>query len=145
LTVLSSGIAVKLGIEQISEAVSEEVVKPFQELGSEQDEKLKNMVGVLDKVNVSNVSFAPSSWSGKAKVIGTITNNSVKSIKGIHITTSLRRSNKLINVKDSWLTKIKVLTPGASADFNFMMEIEEGQNTDDLSMSVKVVDLGVLE
>ncbi len=45
LTVLSSGIAVKLGIEQISEAVSQEVVKPFQKMGDSQDEKLK--VGLM--------------------------------------------------------------------------------------------------
>jgi hypothetical protein len=39
LTVLSSGIAIKLGIEQISEAVSEEVIEPFTKMGIEQDER----------------------------------------------------------------------------------------------------------
>ena len=39
LTVLSGGLAVKLGVQQIAETVSEEVVEPFQNMSSEQDEK----------------------------------------------------------------------------------------------------------
>ncbi len=74
LTVLSSGVAIKLGIERISEAVSQEVVKPFQKMGKSQDEKLRMEANVLENISVSNVGFAPTSWPGKVKIIGTITN-----------------------------------------------------------------------
>jgi len=145
LTVLSSGVAVKLGMKQISEAVSEEVVKPFQKMGSEQDDKLKKEARVLEKVVVSNIGFAPTSWPGKVKIIGTITNNSGKTVKGIYITSSLYQMDRLINVNDKWLARLKVINPGASADFSFTTDVEEGQNKENLKVKVKVADLGILE
>jgi len=145
LTVLSSGVAVELGVDQISEVVSEEIVKPFQNMGAEQDEKLKIEVDVLEKLIVSNVTFAPSSWKGKVKIIGTITNNSTEVVKSVHITSSFYRDNTLINVKESWLTQIKVIKPGASVDFTFTAEVEDGQDKENLEVKVKVADLDILE
>ncbi|NIP31966.1 MAG: hypothetical protein GTO02_21065 [Candidatus Dadabacteria bacterium] len=145
LTVLSSTFALKLGIDQISQTVSEEVVKPFQNMGSQQDEKLKAEFEVLKNINVSNVSFAPTSWSGKAKIIGTLTNNSRKTVKGIHLTASLKKDGKLINVNNEWLSRIKAISPGSSVDFSFTVDLPEGESLDSLIASVKVADLGILE
>jgi hypothetical protein len=145
LTVLSSGIAVKLGIKQISEAVTAEVVKPFQEMGTEQDEKLRIEADAIKKITISNVRFAPTSWKGKAKIIGTITNNSTKTVKGIHLTASLYENNELVNVNDEWLARLKLLSPKTSADFNFTTDIAEGENTDNLNVSVNIADLSILE
>jgi len=144
-TVLSSVVALKLGVEQISETVSQEVVKPFQQMSSEQDQKLKFEFQILEKVVASNIGFAPTSWPGKIKVIGTITNNSDKTVKGIHLSASFLRAGKLVNVNDEWLSRVKAISPGSSVDFNFTTALAEGETTEDLDVSVKVVDLGILE
>lgn len=144
-TVLSSSVALKLGVEQISDTVSKEVVKPFQQMSSEQDQKLKKEFQILEKMVASNIGFAPTSWPGKIKVIGTISNNSDKTVKGLHISASFRKNGKLVNVNDEWLSRVKAISPGSSIDFNFTTELDEGETTEGLNVSVKVVDLGILE
>jgi len=144
-TVLSSVVAVRVGVEKISEAVSQEIVKPFQKMGSEQNKKLKSEFQTLEKVLVSNVGFAPAPWDGKIKVIGTITNNSDKTVKDIHLSASFRRAEKLVNVNNEWLSNVKAIGPNSSIDFNFTTELAEGETTEGLNVSVKVVDLGVLK
>ena len=119
LTVLSGSLAVKLGIQQMAETVSEEVVKPFQNMSSEQDEKLKIEAAILKKMAVSNIAFAPTSWTGKLKVIGTLTNNSTYAVRGIHISSSIYENDILVNVNDDWLSNLKSISPNASADFSF--------------------------
>lgn len=145
LTVLSGSLAVKLGIQQIAEAVSEEVVKPFQNMSSEQDEKHKIEADVLNKMVVSNIAFAPTSWTGKLKVIGTITNNSTHSVKGLHISSSVYQHDTLVNVNDDWLSNLKFIGPKAAENFNFQIDVEEGQGKDTLEVKVKVSRLELLE
>ena len=145
LTVLSGGLAVKLGIQQIAEAVSEEVVEPFQNMSSEQDEKLKIEVGVLNKMTVSNIAFAPTSWTGKLKVIGTITNNSTHSVKGLHVSSSVYQNDILVNVTNDWLSNVKSISPNTSADFTFNIDVEEGQRKDNLKVKVNVSKLELLD
>ena len=145
LTVLSGGIAVKLGIEQISEAVSEGVIKPFTEMGVEQDEELKKEAMVINKIEVSNVGFAPTSWAKKVKVIGTLINNSNQTVKSINITASFYQGDKLVNVNEEWLSQIKVINAGASSDFSFQADVEEGQSANNLKVQIKVSGLGILE
>lgn len=144
-TVLSSSAALKLGAEQISKTVSKEVVKPFQHMNSEQDQKLKSELQILEKVVASDIGFAPTSWPGKIKVIGTIANNSDKTIKRLQISASFRKNGKLVNVNDEWLSRVKAISPGSSIDFNFTTDIAEGETTEGLNVSVTVVDLGILE
>ena len=145
LTVLSGGIAVKLGIEQISEAVSEGVIEPFTKMGIEQDEKLKKEAMVINKIVVSNVGFAPTSWAKKVKVIGTLINNSNQTVKSINITASFYQGDKLVNVNEEWLSKLKVINAGASSNFSFKADVEEGQGANNLKVQIKVSDLEILE
>ena len=145
LTVLSGGIAVKLGIEQISGAVSEGVIEPFTKMGIEQDEELKKEAMVINKIVVSNVGFAPTSWAKKVKVIGTLINNSNQTVKSINITASFYQGDKLVNVNEEWLSKLKVINAGASSDFSFQADVEEGQGANNLKVQIKVSGLGILE
>ena len=145
LTVLSGGIAVKLGIEQISGAVSEGVIEPFTKMGIEQDEKLKKEAMVINKIVVSNVGFAPTSWPKKVKVIGTLINNSNQTVKSINITASFYQGDKLVNVNEEWLSKLKVINAGASSNFSFKADVEEGQGANNLKVQIKVSDLEILE
>ena len=145
LTVLSGGIAVKLGIEQISEAVSEGVIEPFTKMGIEQDEELKKEAMVINKIVVSNVGFAPTSWAKKVKVIGTLINNSNQTVKSINITASFYQGDKLVNVNEEWLSQLKVINAGASSDFSFQADVEEGQGANNLKVQIKVSGLGILE
>jgi len=145
LTVLSGGIAVKLGIEQISGAVSEGVIEPFTKMGIEQDEELKKEAMVINKIVVSNVGFAPTSWTKKVKVIGTLINNSNQTVKSINITASFYQGDKLVNVNEEWLSQIKVINAGASSDFSFQADVEEGQSANNLKVQIKVSGLGILE
>lgn len=145
LTILSSVIAVKLGIEQLADAVSEEVVKPFQNMNAEQDDELKTEVAILEKMTVSNIAFAPTSWTEKIKIIGTITNNSTQTVKGIHATSSLYQNDTLVNVEDTWFSKIKSIGPNSSANFNFVVSVDEGQSKENLTAEIKISDLSLLE
>lgn len=145
LTVLSGSLAVKLGVQQIAETVSEEVVEPFQNMSSEQDEKHKNEIDVLKKMTVSNIAFAPTSWTGKLKIIGTITNNSTHAVKGLHVSSSVYQNETLVNVNNDWLSNLKYISPNASADFTFNIDVEEGQGKDNLNVEVKVSKLELLE
>ena len=144
LTVLSGGIAVKLGIEQISGAVSEGIIEPFTEMGIEQDEELKKEAMVINKIEVSNIGFAPTSWAKKVKVIGTLINNSSQTVKSINITASFYQGDKLVNVNEEWLSRIKVLKAGASSDFSFQADVEEGQGANNLKVQIKVSGLEIL-
>jgi len=145
LTALSGALALKIGLKQISETISEEVVDPFKKLGSEQDEKLKAELEILNSITISNVDFAHSPWPRRARVIGTITNNSQKTIKDIHISVLSHRSGKLVNVDDERLSKIKALSPQSSTYFNYETDLAEGETTQGLEVSIKVVDLSILE
>lgn len=145
LTVLSSGVAVKLGIQQISEAVSEEVVKPFKNFGANQDKKTIAEAKILDNIVLSNVSFAHTTWKGNVKIIGTLTNNSNKIIKSIHLLSSLYQDGKLANVEEKWLSNVKILKPNSSVNFTFTTSISEGQNKDNLVPKIQVANMSIVE
>jgi hypothetical protein len=86
---------------------------------------------VINKIIVSNVSFAPISWPKKVKVIGTLTNNSNQTVKSINITALFYQGDKLVNVNEEWLSKLKLINAGASSDFSFQADVEEGQRAVD--------------
>ena len=125
--------------------MSEGVIEPFTKMGIEQDEELKKEAMVINKIEVSNVGFAPTSWAKKVKVIGTLINNSNQTVKSINITASFYQGDKLVNVNEEWLSRIKVINAGASSDFSFQADVEEGQSANNLKVQIKVSGLGILE
>lgn len=145
LTALTGGIAMKIGIRQMAQTVSDEVSKAFQGMGDSQDEELKKTADILNKVSITNVRAAPTSWPNKIKVVGTITNRYEDTVKSIHLLVSLYKENTLVNVDKAWLSNVKLLKPGASSNFFVTSDLEEGQDPASMRVEIKVSDIGILE
>lgn len=136
---LTAGIASEIWLEDVTEAVAEEVVSPFKNMGAEQNKEKLEKLAILKELSVSNVRFAPTTWDEKAKVVGTITNKSDKTLDGFHLTVSLYEGDRLVNVEDEWLAHARPLLPGESNNFGLMIDVEkEAKDTVIEKMTPKV-------
>ena len=141
---LSGTYALKLGMKEIAKTVSNEVVNPMKSMQEGQDAKLNKILELKKDIEILNVGYAPAPWPSKLKVIGTIKNNSEETIKSINIISSFYQGDKLVDVKEDWLHKIKALRPGEAANFTFNKDIEEGAPKE-MTVVVKISDFSILK
>ena len=75
-------------------------------------------------IEISEIKQAHSSWASKEKVIGKIKNNSSVPINSIRLNVMFYDGNgTFIDVKDAWLSNIKVLEPKETVGFEVQRDL----------------------
>ncbi|MGD8527043.1 MAG: FxLYD domain-containing protein [Thioalkalispiraceae bacterium] len=116
LTVYSGSYALSKEVKNITNTVT----GAFSSMGNKQKQKSQAMLAVKKQLALSNIKIGTSSWKHQEKIIGTISNNSDKNIKSLHIAVSAYDANdQLMDVDNSWLSNIKILSAGESIDFSY--------------------------
>ena len=142
---MSSAYALKIGIKDVISTVNSEIVNPFQAISSKQKDQNKVVTEVLKKVEVTNTKVLPSSWPGKEKVIGSITNRADKTISSIKLTASYYDGeNVLVDVGHEWLSNISSIESGQSREFTFDRSLGSQGGGDTSSGAMKAASVKIL-
>ncbi len=111
-------------IKQGFEEITSEITSSFMQIGQESEKKALEKLNTLKLLEVINVKTVPSSWPTKEKVIGTIVNNSDKTLKSIKVNASFYDvQGNLIDVENEWLHSLGFILPKQSVDFSLKREI----------------------
>ncbi len=125
---------IKKGFGEITTAIT----SPFTQMDQESEKKALEKLETLKLVKVINVKKAPSSWSRQEKVIGTIVNNSDKTLKSIKVNTSFYNvEGDLIDVENKWLHSLGFILPKQSVDFSFKRELGVHKESEEILTSRK--------
>jgi hypothetical protein len=99
----------------------------FSQMGEDRAKTLADFRRVRPSILVTEVKAVESSWPGREKVVGKITNNSDQAIETVKITTMFYdASGSLIDVDNKWLSDIKVIEPKTAVGFSVERSMGQG-------------------
>lgn len=125
---------IKKGFGEITAAIT----SPFTQMDQESEKKALEKLETLKLVKVINVKKAPWSWSRQEKIIGTIVNNSDKTLKSIKVNASFYDvKGNLIDVKNAWLGSLGFILPKQSVDFSFNRSLGTQKESEEILASRK--------
>lgn len=115
--------AKKSGIKNLVETFVSQFVDGFtsamDRAGQGQASKTGKYAATLPQITLTDVTAAPSGWSGKEKIVGLIHNNSAVPISDVHLNLMLFAADgHLLNVLDESLNELKLLEPGKTVGFS---------------------------
>ncbi len=118
--------------------ITTEITSPFTQMGQESEKKALEKLNTLKLLEITNIKKAPSSWPTKEKVIGTIVNNSDKTLKSIKVNASFYNvEGNLIDVENKWLHSLGFILPKQSVDFSFKRELGTHKESEEILASRK--------
>lgn len=107
------------------------VKKGFEASQAKTNKELLEFSSEKQKVTVSDIVKPSSSWKNKEKFAGHLTNGTSKPIKQIRVSVSYYGvNNELLDVKEEWLSSIKVLNQNESVGFSFERELGKFDESD---------------
>jgi hypothetical protein len=99
----------------------------FSQMGEDHAKTMAEFRRVHPSILVTDVKAVESSWPGREKVVGRITNNSDQAIDTVKITSMFYdASGSLIDVDSKWLSDIKVIEPKTAVGFSVERTMGQG-------------------
>lgn len=148
LTTLTASFAVsniKKAIVGATEDIVDAVTEPFMQMGEDSKAKQIKKLNVFNLIEIKNIKTAPSSWKTKEKVIGTIVNNSDKTLTSIKLNASFYDTEgNLIDVVYAWLSSLELLLPKQSADFSFDRDLGRHEESEEILASRKSASIEIV-
>ena len=116
--------AIKLLVSNLLGQVVEGVKGAFGDVKNSQNTKLNEFREIKKAIEISAIKHAHTSWSSKEKLIGKISNNSSVPINSIRLNVMFYDGNgTFIDVKNQWLSNIKVLEPKETVGFEVQRDL----------------------
>lgn len=148
LTTLTASFAVsniKKAVVDATGGIVDAIKEPFMQMGQENKVEKFEKLNIIKVLEVKNIKTAPASWPKNEKIIGTILNNSDKTLTSFHINASFYdKEGNLIDVVNQWLSSLGFVLPNQSIDFSFERSLgSHKESEDDLisrkSGSIKII------